>query len=186
VHDDRQRWNERYSAITNVDARAPQVLDGQPELESLLPTSGRCLDAASGPGAVTLWLAERGIDVTALDVSEVAIELLRSAATDRKVTHRVDARVADLDDGLPDDLHNLDLVVCQRFRDPAIWSVMIDRLSNGGIAVITVLSAVGCAAPGPFHAAAGELLTTFGSDERCHILHHREDDSVAHLIVRRC
>jgi SAM-dependent methyltransferase len=185
VHDDGRRWNERYATVMRVEARPPELIDRWPELVSLLPGTGRCLDVASGPGAVTLWFARRGLDVTALDASGVAIDLLRGAADAAGVTDRVDALVVDLDDGLPDDLGSFDVIVCQRFRDPRLYASMIDRLSPGGIVIVTVLSNVGTVDPGPFHAPAGELSGAFGADERCEIVRSWEGEGVAHVVGRR-
>jgi SAM-dependent methyltransferase len=185
VRDDGRRWDERYAATTRVEARAPEAIDRWPELISLLPETGRCLDVASGPGAVTLWFARRGLEVTALDASGVAIELLRNAAAAAQLAQRVDARTVDLDDGLPDDLGTFDVIVCQRFRDPRLYGPMIDRLAPGAIAMITVLSRVGSPDPGPFHAPAGELSDAIGADERCETLRSWEGDGVAHVAARR-
>lgn len=148
--------------------------------------SGRCLDIASGTGAVSLWLAQRGLEVTALDVSDIAIARLDAAATTSGLSENIDARTVDLDQGLPGDVHDLDLVVCQRFRDPALYGPIVDRLRTGGLAVVTVLSRVGADEPGPFHASAGELSIAFGADERCEILKQFEGNGVAHVVVRRC
>ena len=43
-------------------------------------TPGRALDVGCGEGADTIWLAQRGWAVTAIDVSEVAVGRARSAA----------------------------------------------------------------------------------------------------------
>ena len=185
MHDDGPRWNERYAASPAPSPRAPEALDRWPELASLLPESGRCLDIASGTGAVTLWLAQQGLEVTALDVSEVAIDRLEAAATASGLSGRIDARAIDLDEGLPVDLEDLDLVVCQRFRDPTLYRQIVDRLRSGGVAVVTVLSSVGAVDPGPFHATASELSIAFGADERCEILHQFEGVGVADVVVRR-
>lgn len=185
MHEDGPRWNERYAASPTPSPRAPEALDRWPELASLLPVSGRCLDIASGTGAVTLWLAQHGLQVAALDVSDVAIGRLEAAATARGLSGRIDARTVDLDEGLPVDLEDLDLVVCQRFRDPTLYQPIVDRLRTGGLAVVTVLSSVGADGPGPFLADAGELSVAFGADERCEILHEFEGDGVAHVVVRR-
>jgi SAM-dependent methyltransferase len=185
MHDDGRRWNERYAAGPVPSPRAPEVLDRWPELDSLLPAAGRCLDIASGTGAVSLWLAQRGLEVTALDVSDVAIDRLEAAVIAGGLSDRIDARTVDLDQGLPADLDDLDVVVCQRFRDPALYRPIVDRLRSGGLAMVTVLSSVGADDPGPFHATAGELSIAFGADERCEILHQFEGDGVTHVVVRR-
>jgi SAM-dependent methyltransferase len=160
------------------------VIERWPELIALIPEVGRCLDVASGPGAVTLWSARRGLEVTALDASAVAIGLLHDAATAAGVAGRVDALVFDLDEGLPD-LGIFVLIVCQRFRDPALYAPMRDRLAPGGIAIVTVLSTVGSTDPGPFHAPPGELSEAFGADGRCEILHSWEGEGLAHVVLRR-
>ncbi len=185
MSDDRRRWNERYAESPAPSPRAPEALDRWPELALLLPASGRCLDIACGTGTVALWLAQQGFEVTALDVSDVAIGRLEAAANRRALSDRIDARTVDLDHGLPADLDGFDLVVCQRFRDPALYRPIVDRVRTGGLAVVTVLSSVGADDPGPFHAPAGELSSAFGADERCEILHQFEGDGVAHIVVRR-
>lgn len=184
MDDDAKRWDQRYESAPQVEARSPEVIARWPELQALLPTGGRCVDVASGPGAITLWLASRGLDVTALDISGVAVSHLDAAVAAGGSADRVDARTVDLDDGFPDDLHDIDLIVCQRFRDPLLYPVMIDRLRLGGLAVVTVLSSVGVDDPGPFHAQSGELRAAFTTD-RCEILHHYEGDGLAHVVARR-
>ena len=185
MHDDGPRWDERYRTTTTVTPCQPEAAELWPGAASQLPTAGRCLDVASGPGSVTLWAVERGLNVTALDASVVAIALLDTAARELGHDDCIDARVVDLDEGLPTDIVECDLVVCQRFRDPALTAAMVDRLRRGGYALVTVLSAVGTADPGEFHAPPGALWNEFSADDRCEILHHQEGDGVAHIVVRR-
>jgi SAM-dependent methyltransferase len=64
-------WDERY-------AGAPQLWSGRPN-PALVATvtglqPGRALDVGCGEGADAVWLAGQGWDVTALDVSAVALE----------------------------------------------------------------------------------------------------------------
>ena len=184
MRDDARRWDERYATVTAASPQPPEILERWPDLVTLIPSSGRCVDVACGPGAVTLWLAGRGLDVTALDVSTRAIDLLRRTAAGCEPPLRVDARVVDLDDGLPNDLVDLDLVVCQRFRDRSLYPVMVERLRPGGMALVSVLSEVGARRPGPFHAPPGELHTSF-SGPACTIVRESEADGVAHVVVRR-
>ena len=50
------------------------------ELAPLLDRTGRALDLAGGAGRHSIWLAERGWDVTMVDTSEVAIDITRERA----------------------------------------------------------------------------------------------------------
>lgn len=70
-------WDERYGG-------RDQVWSGEPngalvaEVEGLPP--GRALDVGCGEGADAIWLAARGWQVTALDVSRVALDRAAAAA----------------------------------------------------------------------------------------------------------
>lgn len=86
-------WDERYSKGEHIISEPLPLLVRI--AEGLAP--GRALDLACGPGRHTLFLAERGWRVTAIDASRVGIELLRREAVERGV--EVDARVADLERG---------------------------------------------------------------------------------------
>lgn len=82
--DDREAWNERYASST-------RVWSGKPNTELVAQvadlTPGRALDLGCGEGADAVWLARRGWKVTAVDVSDVALE--------RAAGHAADAGVAD-------------------------------------------------------------------------------------------
>jgi len=165
---------------------------GRADLLHELPRTGRALDLACGLGSVTLWLAARGLDVTALDISDVAIGRLRAAAAELGLGPRVDADVADLDHGLHAstqgvdtwDRARFDVIICQRYLDPGVLAGSIELLRPGGILAASVLSAVGAPAPGRFHAAPGELLRTLAT-HATEVIDHREFNGVASAIVRR-
>jgi SAM-dependent methyltransferase len=81
----RAEWDRRY-------AERDQIWSGQPngalvaEVDGLTP--GRVLDVGCGEGADAVWLAGRGWDVTALDVSGTAIERAARHARDAGVEVR--------------------------------------------------------------------------------------------------
>ncbi len=147
---------------------------------------GRCLDVACGLGEQTIWAAQQGYDVIALDASDVAITALNSAAMVAGVRDRIDSRVVDLDDGFPTELANsCALVICQRFRDPELYEQLVYMLQPGGVLVITVLSRVGLdGEPGPFHAPPGDLVCAFRQFD-VDIVRSVELDGEATLVARR-
>lgn len=180
---DRERWNGRHAGRGVVEPTPPDALIAA-DLVDIVPTSGRALDVACGLGAQSVWLARRGLDVVSLDVSDVAIDATRRLATTHDVDQRVDARPVDLDAGLPDDLSGLDIIVCQRFRDVAMYPQLVERLRVGGTLVLTVLSEVGADSAGSFHAPAGELIEAVASLP-VDVIHQVEADGQASLVARR-
>ena len=79
MDDERARWNQRYT--TNLSIREPSSLIT--ELASRLPDHGRALDVAGGSGRHALWLAQRGLATTLVDVSDVALKQAQQAAQER-------------------------------------------------------------------------------------------------------
>ena len=88
-----EQWNERYRAAEQLFSEpSPLVTRFSHELDP-----GRALDLACGPGRNSLYLAKQGWQVTAVDGSPLAIEILRERTRERNLL--IDARVADLDRG---------------------------------------------------------------------------------------
>lgn len=180
--DDARRWDERWHGHDPPVAERPVALTG--DVAELLARSGRALDVACGAGAQTLWLAQRGLDVVALDASAVAADLVRAAVVAAGLDGAVTVRVVDLDHGIDVDLGDFDVIVCQRFRAVELYQALVDRLRPSGIAIVTVLSRTGASEPGPFHATPGELAAAFDRDD-CDVLHHAEADGEESIVVRR-
>jgi SAM-dependent methyltransferase len=71
VTDDARKWDERY-------AESAQLWSGNPNqtlVDAATPlTARRALDVGCGEGADAVWLAQRGWNVTALDVSGIALD----------------------------------------------------------------------------------------------------------------
>jgi len=169
---DRERWDARYAGLDAGEPGPPAPLAGR---EHLLPAAGRALDLACGRGTVAVWLARRGLVVDAVDVSPVGLAAGRSLPGGDAVRWIE----ADLDDGLPV-TGPYDVVVCQRFRAPALYGALASTLAPGGLLVVTVLAGAG-GTDGPFRAAPGELLGAFGHLE---VLHHEEARGEAELVAR--
>jgi 2-polyprenyl-3-methyl-5-hydroxy-6-metoxy-1,4-benzoquinol methylase len=54
-------------------------------MQPLLPASGRILAVADGEGRNSVWLAEQGLDVHAIDFSRTAQDKARALARERGV-----------------------------------------------------------------------------------------------------
>lgn len=181
--EDAERWDRRHADAGPAVAAPPDALVAS-GLADEVPVAGRALDVACGAGAQAVWLATRGLDVVAVDASAVAIDLVRRAADAAGVAPRVDARVVDLDHGVPVELRAFDVVVCQRFRAVHLYDCFVERLRPGGLAVVTVLSSTGATSPGPFHAPSGELRSAFLRPD-AELLFHHEADGQESVVVRR-
>ena len=68
---DARAWDERYAASELVWSTTPNQFVAS-ELAALRP--GRALDLAAGEGRNSLWLADRGWDVTAVDFSLAGLD----------------------------------------------------------------------------------------------------------------
>lgn len=82
---DTQFWDDRYRS-------REQLFSGEPNGALVAEVSdlpaGHALDVGCGEGADALWLARRGWQVTAIDISRVALQRA-AAATDTELADRV-------------------------------------------------------------------------------------------------
>ena len=185
---DRERWDDRHAdAPEVVEPSAPERI--APVLDRV-PIAGRALDVACGTGAQSLWAADRGLHVTALDISPIATAKVVAAADRAGLADRVEVHTHDLDRGLPGGLPGpFDLVIVQRFRAPNLYPELVRSLASGGVLIVSVLSEVGHAGePGPHRAIAGELEQAFvdtplGAD--LELLASDEADGLATIVLRR-
>jgi SAM-dependent methyltransferase len=125
---DRDRWNARYAAKTERSAPS-HFLE---ELDDLLPRHGRALDLAGGAGRHALWLARRGLEVTLVDVSDVA--LAQAEATGRAEGLAIAAICLDLL-ASPPPPGPWDLVLCTYFLHRSLFAAFPGLLAPGGLLV---------------------------------------------------
>jgi tellurite methyltransferase len=85
--DERRKWDERYSGDDYVNGHsASQFLM---EHQAILPPSGRALDVAAGEGQNAVFLAERGLEVEAIDISTVGLRKAQQLAEQRGTSIKV-------------------------------------------------------------------------------------------------
>jgi SAM-dependent methyltransferase len=102
--DKRALWDRKYEeGLPSLTKPDPFFVSAYERLvDQFFPSAGRALDLAAGLGRHALWLAERAWQVSAVDVSEVAIGKLGQAAGQLKVNinlFAIDAAEYDFEQG---------------------------------------------------------------------------------------
>jgi len=129
VREDRKRWDEKYrEKESNLKREASTILK---KYFRLLP-KGRALDIAAGEGRNAIFLAERGFDVEAVDISKVALTRARKLAQARGVKIRTIS--ADLDT-YPILKEVFDLIIDFYFFDRRLFPRIKRGLKKGGMVV---------------------------------------------------
>lgn len=109
-----QHWEQADPAADGPDQGAPNPHLAR-ETNGLVP--GTALDAGCGTGAEAVWLATRGWQVTAADISATALAQAAERAAQASVPDRVTWVEADLTSWEPDGLFDL---VVTNYAHPAI------------------------------------------------------------------
>ena len=124
--EDRSTWNERYR---------DGFYQNRPHPCRLLAHwckqfhGGRALDVACGTGRNSRFLASQGYQVTALDVSDVALTKARS--TPHPNSSQINYVLRDLDEGLPA-LGKFDLIIVVRYLKRELFPILDQHLVAGG------------------------------------------------------
>jgi len=137
THETKEHWEQHYGERERIWSGRVNVqfADVVGDL-----TPGRALDLGCGEGADSVWLAQRGWTVVAVDISDTALGRAREAAVSRDVADRIEFVQRDLSEGLPEG--SFDLISSQFLHS----KVPLDRetilasaaatLRPGGVLVI--------------------------------------------------
>lgn len=181
-------WDERYRSRTRLHEGA------EPATPLLVKTAsrlrpGKALDLACGTGRNSLWLAEHGWSVTAVDGSAVAIEVLRLRTVERDLT--IESRIADLKRGeysIAEDTWDLVAICFYLQRD--LFEPIMRGIKGGGLLIAIPHITEDGEEPTESRLRPGELPSFIPGWE---ILHYREgkpDDpahkrAAAEIVARR-
>jgi SAM-dependent methyltransferase len=99
-----QAWEEHYDVHERVWSGRVNVRLAE-LVEPMSP--GRALDLGCGEGADAIWLAERGWHVTAVDISQTALDRAAADAVARNLADRIDFQRHDLTQSFPSGVFEL-------------------------------------------------------------------------------
>jgi SAM-dependent methyltransferase len=137
THETKEHWEKHYGDRDRVWSGRVNVQFA--DVVGDLPP-GRALDLGCGEGADAVWLAERGWDVVAVDISDTALGRAADAASSRGVADRIQFVQVDLSDEFPDG--TFDLISSQFLHStvgldrPSILANAAAALRPGGLLVI--------------------------------------------------
>ena len=126
---DQTRWNKRFKGKGFALGKEPN-----PFLKKYLPflPKGKALDIAAGEGRNAVFLATRGFEVDAVDISEEGLRKVRKSAKEAGV--RVHTILSDLD-VYPIERKKYDLMVNVYFLRRSLLPRMKKGLKKGGMVI---------------------------------------------------
>ncbi|WP_345984430.1 methyltransferase domain-containing protein [Sulfurimonas sp. HSL-1656] len=126
---DKEKWDKKYTEMEGLlERRPPSELVSAHAAEA---PGIKALDLACGGGRHSLYLADRGFTVDAVDISTVALAALREKAD----LEHINLIEADLDTFVPD-AGTYDMIVKTNFLDRGLIGRAQAALKPGGIMVV--------------------------------------------------
>jgi tellurite methyltransferase len=157
---EQHQWDERYREQGNASVFAPALVLTQNA--HLLPDAGTALDLACGRGANAIFLAQRGLRVSAWDYSAIAIEQLEQYAQQYSIKLLAEVRDVVSD---PPAKQSFDIIVVSRFLERSIIPQLSAALKPQGLIFYQTFITEKSPAIGPnnpdYLLQANELLALF-------------------------
>lgn len=127
ANSDADKWNRVYAEGDHSNLQAANVLK---QNTHLLPVAGKALDVACGLGANALLLAQCGLQTSAWDISQTAIDKLRSRSLELNIPLQAETRniIA-----LPPEPGSFDVIVVSRFLERTLIPMLIAALRDDGL-----------------------------------------------------
>ncbi len=175
---DRQKWDKKYK-------ETPKLLQPREASKKVVKFSDRCegkkaLDVACGSGRNSLYLASIGFDVESVDISQVALDVLKE-----KNIENIHTKLLDLDDYAPAK-ESYDLIIKCNYLQRDMIKKLSFALKKGGVMIVeTYMNHESNTKPNSnpdFLLQKDELKSFF--DENFKILEYEEFDNEAYEIYR--
>ncbi len=156
--DPRDKWDRIYRERGDEVPLPAQVLV---EFAHLLPARGRALEIACGLGGNALFLAERGLETEAWDLSAVAVQRLQARAAGLPLVGAVRDVTAQ-----PPPADRYDVIAVSHFLERGLAPALVRALRPGGLLYYQTFTREAVSAGGPsnpaFRLTPNELLDLFG------------------------
>jgi len=127
---DKEKWDTKYLQKSKLlrPRKPSQNLE-----DFIVHCKGtKALDLACGSGRNSIFLAECGFDVDALDIAEAAIKALDTEAQAKNLLSKINASKVDLDTyNIKEDYY--DIIVMSNFLDRAVLASAMSALKKDGI-----------------------------------------------------
>ncbi len=129
----RQKWDSIYARSDRCTQ--PVACEVLREFGYLLPAGGTALDVACGLGGNAFYLAARGFNVTAIDVSAVAIESINHCIESEPINKQSSGIHAVCESVSSDWLSqgSYDVIVVSRYLDRSICNALMNALNPLGL-----------------------------------------------------
>jgi len=122
-----KKWNNIYAdAVIGTQGVSRVLLEN----EHLLPTEGRALEIACGTASDSIFLANRGLQTDAWDISDSVVAKINEYAQDKSVSVTAESRDINID---PPQDDSYDVITIAHFLERKIVPALISALKPGGL-----------------------------------------------------
>ncbi len=130
---DKTKWDKKYSEKERLLVLRDPSRDLTKYIDT--PRGKRALDVACGVGRNTIFMAQNGFSVDALDISEVAIAKLSEYARNTNDPDLINPILTDLESFTPQE-KTYDLIVMANYLDRRLIPKLSKALAKGGLLII--------------------------------------------------
>jgi len=169
---DRERWNQKYLSGFSAEKEPSEIVKNFYHLAKV----GRVLDIAAGLGRNSLFLAEKGFTVDAVDVSDVAIEKLKTLHPNINPIHQ------DLKIYRPEK-DKYDLIININFLERILFPYIKEALKKDGVLIFETFLEGSPSKNSDFLLRKNELLHSFLSLE---IVYYQEKEVITCKNEKAC
>ena len=188
--DEKILWNRKHSERSHSSLEPDPFLVSAYDEFLLSAPPGKALDVAGGVGRHAIWLAERGWQVSLMDISDVGIQQAQENAKQTGVAGSIVTETRDLNGKQDLGREQFDLVLVFFFLQRELFPALISALKPGGHLIYkTYTHEHKRFSGGPSHPMfllqPNELLHAFQSMQVLHYHETVQAKGIAELVARK-